>query len=582
MSLALKRKDKKAGVAPETVDGQPVASGPSASAMAGASGLLAGLTKPRRGRSFGVDIDGNVARVVEVLGNAVVSFGTYQGESSEDAFRKFLATRPNGDVTVSWNGSNMHVVRTTVPNVPASAMRAGLLDQVDESLPMAAGNATLAARMYTNADGSAGAVLAAVERDAASDLWEAIGSADVALVPAPLLFTQNGLYLGVRYSDTQLTLVQNGAVLTARPLGIGGLTSMFDKLGGDPTRAPERFATVARGGTRLDPDAAAVVDAYSATIGEEVRRTVDFWARQGHTVPSEVFVHGPGIVLPNLSGKLLDAALFARPVALPDVSVEAIARTERPTAFLALQAALLDYETQPLADLPDPRHADRAKKKKATAKKTLTVILAAATVSAGILAYFAPVLIAKGLNGSAKSRYNATVVTYNTWAPQLQLKAKVDAGQKAYNESVKNELAWDQIYKAILASPPTDTGAAIQGISISPSGNSLAVSFSGTMQGEGFDKTVVLWVERLKKLGSTNPWPSAFNTVVSKTPITDPRAATESITVTFSVPIPLDAKDPVTGQYLAQREIVAVASPAASGTKTTGPATPATTAKANS
>ena len=319
---------------------------------------------------YGVDIDGTVVRVVEILGNAVVSFGTFQGATPEDALRKFLATRPSGEITLALGGSNLHVVRSSVPNVPPSAMRAGLLEEIEESVPIASGSAAVAARLFTAPDGHQRAAVVAIERDMTLELWDAIGTADVAIVPAPLTFTQDGLYLGVRYSDSQLTLVQGGAVLASRPLGVGGLTSMFDKLGGDAARAAERFATVARGGTRLDPDAAAVVDTFSGSVGDEVRRTVDFWSRQGHTVPSEVFVHGPGIVLPNLSGKLLDAALFARPVALPDIVLDAIPRTERPTAFLAIQAAMIDVESQPLADLLDPRHADRARKKKEAFKRS--------------------------------------------------------------------------------------------------------------------------------------------------------------------------------------------------------------------
>lgn len=570
MSLASKLKERKAAVplgegasvAAAGVAGQPTP--PTTS-----SGPLSGLKIPgvgrKRGRSYGVDIDGNVVRVVEVLGDAVVSYGTYQGVTAEDALRKFLVTRPSGEVTVAWAGSNIHVLRLTMPNLPANAMRAGLLDEIDESLPIAAGNAAVAARTFNAADGTKMAAVAAVERDSATDLWEAIGTADVAIVPSPLVYTQDGLYLGVRYNDTQLTLVHGGAVLAARPLAIGGLTAMFDKLGADPAGSAERFATVARGGTRLDPDAAAVVDAYSSSVGEEVRRTVDFWSRQGHTVPSEVFVHGPGIVLPNLSGKLLDAALFARPVALPNISLEAIARTERPTAYLAIQAALLDVDDQPLADLPDPRHSDRARRKQEAMKRGIAIVTAVCVVGAGFLAFTMPIAIATKRNHDSTLRYRSAVREYNKVIPALSLKAEVSAAIKAYNEAVAYEPAWDKLFLAFLDSAPPNTTASISGLTIKRNvGNAeVLVVFSATVVapsgGAAFEATVSEWIVKLRELGSSNPWPSSWSvSTPTGATSTDVRDAVPGsiVSVSFNVPMPLD-KNPVTlveGEFLSNRK----------------------------
>ena len=514
MSLASKLKERKGASAdsPALATGTEAMPAPVVGPSTGIK--LPGVGRSKRGRSYGVDIDGNVVRVVEILGDAVVSYGTFQGVTAEDALRKFLLTRPSGEVTVAWMGANTHVMRVAMPKLPPSAMRAGLLDEVDEALPISAGNAAIAARVFTLPDGTEMAALAAVERDAATALWEAIGTADVAIVPAPLVYTQDGLYLGVRYSDTQLTLVHGGAVLAARPLAVGGLTSMFDKLGGDPARAAERFATVARGGTRLDPDAAAVVDAYSSTVGDEVRRTVDFWARQGHTVPSEVFVHGPGIVLPNLSGKLLDAALFARPVVLPNVSVEAIARTERPAAFLALQAALVDVDSQPLADLPDPRHSDRARRKQEAMKRGVIVVASVCVVGAGFLAFTMPLALATKRNHDATLRYRSAVREYNKTIPALTLKAEVTAAMKTYNAAIAFEPAWDKLFVAVLESAPPGTNATFQGVTVKRTVGSGAVvvtfaaniAQSGSSTGAAFEATVAEWVVALRKLGSTNPW----------------------------------------------------------------------------
>jgi hypothetical protein len=549
--------------------------------------------KPRKGRSYGVDLDGNVVRVVELLDNDVVSYGTYQGVTTDDAFRKFLSTRPSGEVNVSWMGTNMHVLRVPVPVLPDSALRLGILDAVDDSLPITNGSASIAARLFKSANGVTMAAVAAVEKDSTAGIWDMIGNSDVSVVPAPLLMVHDGLYLGVRYSDSNLMLVAGGAVVAARPLAVGGLTSMFEKLGGDPSRAAERFATVARGGTRLDPDAAAVVDNYSATIGDEVRRTVDFWARQGNNVPSEVFVHGPGIVLPNLSGKLLDAALFARPVGFPDVSMETIARTERPTAYMALLAAKMELGFQPVGDLVDPRSADRALRNKEKARKSVRLFGVIGVSALAVLAFVVPYGFAKTRNVIATNSRRAAEAKAKGYSKELALKADVEAGVKAYNNSVTKELAWETLFKAMYESAPTGLNPTFQTMTVSPSGKEVTVTFSATMANPadtpeargGFDKAIAAWIDELKARGSSQPWPSSF--AVSKASAsaapdssTDPAAGPGKIIGSFTAPIPLDETNPITKAYLALREVsgpgaLATASPTAAS----NPAATTTTVK---
>jgi hypothetical protein len=542
--------------------GEVLADGAAPGSAPAASGFKLPAGRGRRGRSYGVDIDGNVVRVVELLDNAVVSYGTYQGHSVEDAFRKFLATKPNGDVTVAWMGPNMHVVRTPIPNVPPAALRVGVLDAIDESLPLAPGSASIAARIFQGPDGVAQAAVTAIERESVASLWNVIGSATVGLVPAPLLFINDGLFLGVRYSDAQLMLVANGAILASRPLAIGGLTTMFDRLGGDPTRAAERFATVARGGTRLDPDAAAVVDSYSGSIGDEVRRTVDFWARQGHAVPSEVYVHGPGIVLPNLSGKLLDAALFARPVALPEIAVDAIARTERPTAYLALLAAILDGDAQPIADLADPRFADRARKKKEALKRTVKLVGGVGVAVVGVLAFILPYGWAKGRNYLAQRDLATAQKEFDSYGPELALKAQTDAGVAAYNDATLNEVAWNELFTALLSTAPDEKNPKWSAIAVTREKDQLNVAVSASQDGNSLSD-VASWVSAFERQGAKDPLPSSSQVLVGPP---------SRISVTFRVPILMDPKDPITGRYLAGRTLTiekpaGTAEPAAPATK---------------
>jgi len=56
-------------------------------------------SRSKRTRTYGVDVDGSVIRVVELFDDAVVSYSTYQGETTLDAFQQFLATKPAGYVS---------------------------------------------------------------------------------------------------------------------------------------------------------------------------------------------------------------------------------------------------------------------------------------------------------------------------------------------------------------------------------------------------------------------------------------------------------------------------------------------------
>jgi hypothetical protein len=480
-----------------------------------------------------------------VLDDAVVSYSTYQGETTLDAFQQFFATKPSGPVTVAWMAINLHIRRVPLPQVPPIAMRAAILDAVDENLPLSPGSALVAARLFSEGETQSAAV-AAVDGEALGSVWNQLPQHGIQLVPAPLLLSQDGLFLGIRNNDAHLLLVTGSAITAARPLTVGGLVTVYDRLGDDRTASLERFSTVTRGGTRLDPEAASIVDTYGGEVGDEVRRTVDYWARQGFTVPSEIFVYGPGIVLPNLSGKLLDAALFAKPVSMPAISVDAIARNERPSAYLALHAATYDAGEQPVASLPNPAAAERDRKRldQARAVRKLSIVGAAAAVVVAACAYF--VISPKGDLSSAKEALKKKSAELKNAQGALDLDKLVKSGNASLSKVTAVEPKWEFLVQQIIGTAPAHTE--ISALNFTLNGDTVSVTFSAKvgMQENAtaldFRQAVQEWLKSLYNAG-------ASVAVAPNLKKVDGNGSTQS----GYVDVALVVKVPLVGQFLANR-----------------------------
>jgi hypothetical protein len=496
----------------------------------------------RKARHFGVDLDGSTVRVVEVYEGQVVSYTTYQGPDTATALAQFMATKPAGAITLAWSAGNIHVRRVITPNLPAVAMRAGLSEVVDESLPTPPGTTTVAARTVLDAEGNEHAAVAAVDNEAVTQVFDSIDAEGAPLVPTPLLFTVDGLYLGLRESTAELYLVLGGAITAARPLSAGGLSAVYTKLAAEGQNALERFSTVTRGGGRLDPPAAAYVDQYASSISDEVRRTSDFWIRQGLAVPSEIFVHGPGAILPNLAGKLLDAAFLARPAApVVGVEVEAIPRPERPAAHVALLAALFEPSLQPIAVLPDPMAAVKAGKAKERRKKQRVIVAVSVGVLVGLGALILPNRLASGSLDDAKSAQKKMEAQIASLKPAVALNEQVKAAKAAQVSATATEAAWNIVLQKVLASAPENAIVHYGGMTLNNTGTAISLSFSVTITQVSDFNAVAAWLDKLVAIGAID----AQAPVITK-------QASESdtnvqVTTSFTATLPL------TGDYLSER-----------------------------
>jgi hypothetical protein len=517
--------------------------------------------RQRRGRTFGVELDGSVIRVAEVVDETLVAFTSFQGTSQANAIKQFLATKPSGTIVVAWSPDTLHVQQVELPHLPKEALRAGLLDAVEGDLPFPANLATLAARVIECDDGSQTAVVAAVEHEAAGTVWSSLTTSDVHLVPGPLVLEHDGLFLGMRNESAELTLVSGGRVVAMRPLLAGGLRKLFSQLDDDLGRAAERFHAVARGGARNDPAASTVIEAYAAGLGEEVRRSVDYWARQGHSVGSEVLVHGPGIMVPNLAGRLLDAALFAKPAPVGGLDVGALARSDRPLSFTAIAAAQFDVDAQFLSSVPDPRQAElaRLRREKTKRSKRLAAMLGLVVVSGVIL--HLPVRSAESGAQAAEVELAEVTAEADGLGAVRTLNRKVKDATEAYRKLVAAEPNWRTLIEQVVTWTPAQ-GATVRGITILINNQDriATLEFAASIPGRDFRATVSEWLKEFERRGAVNPWSGSFTRSCVDVPVGQtaaqpaggalegcPSGKIPEVTASFRVPFAL------TGDFLSDR-----------------------------
>jgi hypothetical protein len=287
-------------------------------------------------------------------------------------------------------------------------------------------------------------------------------------------------------------------------------------------------------------------------------------------------------VVPNLAGRLLDAALFAKPVHLPDLAVDAVARNERPVAFTALAAASFDVRAQSLAWLPDPRVAELARLRREHSKRTKRIAAIVGGIGLAGAVLYLPVRSAEGDADDAEAQLEQITAEAGSLNAVRALSQKVKTASDTYAKLVAGEPNWKVLLQQITESMPS-AGTTVKSISltINDQDRMANLEFSATMPGNDFRVTVSAWLRELERRGAIKPWSGSFQLACSDPPPgLDPApAASEGcpagkigqVTAAFRVPFPL------TGDFVVQRPVPGVA--AKPGTATTSPATtaPATT-----
>jgi hypothetical protein len=323
------------------------------------------------------------------------------------------------------------------------------------------------------------------------------------VVPAPLVHVHDGLFLGLRNESADLTLVEHGRVVALRHLDTGGLGAVYRRLGPEPSTAFERVSAVVRGASQDDPEASRVVLRYVSDLGVEITRTTDFWTRQGLTVPSDVHAHGPGFLLPNLAGALMDAALFLKPVALPHASLDAISRVERPVGYVALLAGLCDVEHQPLLALVDPHLVEEERRQRQRDQHRRRLVLGAGTAAALALGAIGLLRLADARVADAEHRRDGLLAELESHRPALALQSRVDDATAAVGTAVAGDVAWSTLITAVLGAAPAPAEPVSLSLAREPSGD---VRLDANADLPGDQGAAARYLQALTAAGVRAPW----------------------------------------------------------------------------
>ena len=220
----------------------------------------------RQRATVGIEVDGEVVRVVEVEDGEVVwtqAFGP--DTSASDSIRQWLADRPGkrkkwSAPTVTWAGPGTHLRIIEVPEQAQKELRPLLFGLVQDDIPLRPGSYQLAAAeehttlLEDVSDlGEFSAVfralsVTAIDQQPLGELWQVLLDADADFVPAEYTLGSDGLILAVRNSKTALALCRGGVPVAARDLPVGGVDALTERLTSSAPgdRAPPRGAAARR------------------------------------------------------------------------------------------------------------------------------------------------------------------------------------------------------------------------------------------------------------------------------------------------------------------------------------------------
>lgn len=292
--------------------------------------------------TLGAEFDGSTLRLVWLADRTVLAYERVAGVSADDLgplLRRFAKAKPAGRRAMrrgvlSWASPGVSTRRAHAAEGPLRRRVASISEVLDTFIP---GGSTLpgAGAVYAGSPSAALPVtVGAISARAAGAVRRALPLDSWRLVASPFTLSFPGVYLSVRESEAELSLVRDGGVIATRQLGCGGL------------------ATGLPGGISDTPSGDSAVRRYVAALARELVRTIEYWRREGHTCPTQIWVCGRGATLPHLPSVLSGLGFEASPAPIPDwLDTRAVPEPERLAAYGALSAALLPLDTQPLVEL---------------------------------------------------------------------------------------------------------------------------------------------------------------------------------------------------------------------------------------
>jgi hypothetical protein len=295
----------------------------------------------KRNLVVGAELDGSTLRVVRIEDRTIVYYERFQHLSSTSAaamMRQVL--KSNDSAVLAWASTGVAVRRIPVPVIADRKPTQIIREIINRHIP--AGSELPGAGFVQSHKDSPQpvAMVGAITSEAARVLRHELGHASCSVMVSPFTLNHDGLYLAIRESCTELTLVRGGIPVTTRQLNCGGLATWSE--------ADANLLSL----TALSGEHIAALRRYLASLAREVHRTVELWERNGDTCPRSLWAFGVGATLPHLPTFLKNVGITIKPAPVGssfDVSIIPIA--ERLAAYGALAAATTQFNLQPFADV---------------------------------------------------------------------------------------------------------------------------------------------------------------------------------------------------------------------------------------
>ena len=289
----------------------------------------------------GAELDGSTLRVVRIEDRTIVYYERFQHLSSTSAaamMRQVL--KSNDSAVLAWASAGIAVRRIPVPMIDDRKAAQVIREIINRHIP-AGSELPGAGFVQSHRDSPQPvAMVGAITSEAARVLRHELGNASCSVLVSPFTLNHDGLYLAIRESCTELTLVRGGIPVTTRQLNCGGLTTWSE---GDASLLSL---------TALSGEHIAALRRYLASLAREVHRTVELWERNGDACPRSLWAFGIGATLPHLPTFLKNVGITIKPAPVgSSIDISIIPVSERLATYGALAAATTQFRLQPFADV---------------------------------------------------------------------------------------------------------------------------------------------------------------------------------------------------------------------------------------
>lgn len=289
----------------------------------------------------GAELDGSTLRVIKIEDRTITYYERFQNLSSTAAasmMRQVL--KGNGSAVLAWASSGIAVRRIPVPLITDRKATQVIREIINRQIP--AGSELPGAGLVQSYLDSPQpvAMVGAITAEGARVLRHELGNAPCSVMVSPFTLKHDGLYLAIRESCTELTLIRGGIPITTRQLNCGGLATWSE---GDASLLSL---------TALSGEHIAALRRYLASLAREVHRTIELWDRNGDACPRSLWAYGVGATLPHLPTFLKNVGITIKPAPVgSSINVSIIPVAERLAAYGALAAATTQFNIQPFADV---------------------------------------------------------------------------------------------------------------------------------------------------------------------------------------------------------------------------------------